>query len=151
MTIVTFVKSIVDTLVYKTTPSIVYPSFYHGEEGFENIWADNAVYPAVFLGEPIKSDDFGPFYNQSDYPLSLFFANKTEFNWDMDKHQVVVDDMRNLARKFLLRLEKAEEIRELKEAKRLNIPLSRKHDACLSGCVLTLKIKYIENLSACLP
>lgn len=150
MTIVTFVKSIVDTLVYKSTPVLVYPSFYHGEMAFQNMEADNDVFPAAYLDEPIRSKEFPPSYVQSEYSISLFFANKGECDWNTDKMQLIIEDMLILGRKFLLRLEKDDNVRTVKNVSFYHVPVGA-FDTPVSGCILKLDLMLINNLSNCLP
>lgn len=150
MTIVTFIKSIVDTLVYKSTPAIVYPSFYHGEAAFQNIRADNDIFPAVYLDQPITGRETFPSFVQTEYSVILFFLNKSEFDWNTAKMQVIIEDMTTLTRKFLLRLGKEQNVRIVKNVSITQLPVGG-FDTPVAGCILKLDVTLINNLSNCLP
>jgi hypothetical protein len=149
MTIVNFIKSIATTLVYKTAP-LDYPNFFHGEQAFQNMQADNDVFPVVYLDEPIRSKEFPPHFVESEYSLSILFADKTEFDWNTDKMQVVFEEMTTLARKFLLRLNKESDVRAFKNINITQLPVGA-FDTPIAGCILKLDLTLINNLSNCLP
>lgn len=151
MTIVTFVKSIVETLVYATTPILVRPTFGHGSAELLNITkADNDQYPVVYLDEPIKSNYLLNTYNQRTYTITLFFLNKVEFDFNTDKHQIVIEDMEKLSRQFLLRLEKKDELRKVNSVEDLQVTLAPFDTPC-SGTQLKINLTLMQDLSNCLP
>lgn len=79
-------------------------TFFHGERSMQNVVADEINFPIAFLDHPITSipriSKFNEFESER-YRLSVFFALKSEFDWTMQQHDVVIGKMRLLAREFI--------------------------------------------------
>lgn len=140
MTIVSYLQSVATILGLR---------FYHGEAAFQNIRADEDVFPVMYLDDPIKSEETGASYVISKYPVRIMFADKTTMDWDTTKHQIVIDAMRTQCRKFLLTMQKDDLVQGLDTATITDF--INLFDANLSGCILELRISLFNNLSNCLP
>lgn len=100
--IITVIESVVNDLSSK-------PEFIYGLKSWANLKADDKVFPIVVLIEPISSND--TFHQgglvDSTYPLLMLFLDKTELAHTPEEHRVVVDEMREMRKEFILKLRQA--------------------------------------------
>ncbi len=97
------IVTVIESVVLDLTPK---PTFIHGFKSWANLKADEKKFPCVILVEPITSDDN---FRQgglvdSTYPLFMLFLGKTELAYTPEQHRVVIDEMRDLRRQFILKL-----------------------------------------------
>jgi hypothetical protein len=122
VSIVTTIESIVGALPIVANGS-TYPEFIHGDKFYQNLVADEIQNMTVFLDEPISSDDVltQGGYIEEQYPLFMFFGrpidklDPTPAEW-----RAVVDEMREISKRFILRLQANENIRFVRSSRRID-------------------------------
>jgi hypothetical protein len=148
MSIVTTIQDIVEALPLVVGGSI-YPTFIHGEKSYQNLIADEIQNVMVFLDEPITSNDTltkGGYIEES-YPLSMLFVNKTELDFTPDEHRVIIDAMRDLSKRFILRLQANSNIRTVNSSTRIDI--TNIFNVNLSGVILRINVVPFNSDAAC--
>ncbi len=148
MSIVTTIETIVNALPLVAEGN-TYATFLHGEKSFQNLKADEIQNTIVFLDEPITSEDQlkKSGYIEEEYPLSMFFANKSELEFTPAQHRVIIDAMRVLSKRFLLRLQANSNIRDVKKVTRVDIV--NVFDVNLSGVILRCTVVPFNSDGAC--
>jgi hypothetical protein len=148
MSIVTTIESIVGALPI-TAGGSTYPTFVHGEKSWQNLQADEIQNVVVFLDEPITSNDVltQGGYIEEEYPLSMLFVNKTELDFTPDQHRVIIDAMRELSKRFILRLQANSNVRSVKNSIRVDV--TNIFDVNLSGVILKIVVVPYNSDGAC--
>lgn len=125
------------------------PSFYHGIRGWQNIEAEDGMFPAVYLDEPITSyDDIKQSgYIEESYPLKMLFIGKSEPDWTPAQHQIVIADMRSLRKEFLNKLQQNDSIRHISDTKTTDV--MNLFDSNVSGVFLEVTIYIYNQESIC--
>lgn len=125
------------------------PSFYYGIKGWQNLEADDGVFPAIYLDEPIKSyDDIKQSgYIEESYPLKLLFIDKSELDWSPRQHQVIITAMRALRREFLNKLQQSDTIRHVADSQTTDV--MNLFDVNVSGVLLEVTIFLYNTESSC--
>ena len=143
MDIVTFLTSIISTL---GSPA---PAFHVGAKGWQNLIADSAVLPAIFLDEPILSDDSLKISKviEEKYKLVLLFLNKTEPDFTPTQHGVICQAMRDLRADFIHKLEANSSVKEVSGLTTKNV--MNLFDCNLSGVMITVNLILYDNSSVC--
>jgi hypothetical protein len=103
----------------------------------------------VFLDEPITSNDqlTQGGYIEEEYPLSMLFVNKTELDYTPEQHRVIIDAMRVLSKRFILRLQANANIRFVKTSIRIDV--TNIFDVNLSGVILKIVVVPKNTDGAC--
>lgn len=148
MSIVTTIESIVGGLPLVAGGS-TYPTFLHGEKSYQNLIADEITNTMVFLDEPITSEDTltQGGYIEEGYPLSMLFVKKTELDFTPAQHRVIIDEMRELSKRFILRLQANTNIRFVLKCTRTDI--TNIFDVNLSGVILRVTVVPKNSDGAC--
>ena len=145
MSIKNFVSTIVSQIQVDNTPF----TFAHGESDWQNMMADEQNYPVVYLDEPISNDflllNSGAI--QEFYPIKLLLLYKTELDFTPGEHDQVIQKARLAARKFISLCANAEEVKEVKNPK--GIEIINLFDANTSGIVLTLDLHFYNFEAVC--
>lgn len=153
MGIVTIISGIVAaTPTGLTAPALQFPSMLFGLESMVNKDADETIFPAVLLFEPITSNDKltqGGAIEET-YPLRIFIADRSEIDWTPSQHLQVLDAMRELSRKFINRLRASSFIKEVKSSRRTDVMNYKKTDRQLSGVYLELEVVIVNAGPVCL-
>ena len=148
MSIVTIIESVVNDIPSK-------PTFIHGQKGFQNLTSDEKAFPAVYLDEPITSDDTshqGGLYEEN-YPLKMMFLDRTELRQSPEQLRPTIDAMRTLRRQFINRLKIKKNangehifknISNIKTIDAYNI-----FDVNLSGVIVTFNALPLNSQSVC--
>ena len=143
------VKTFVESIVSQITVSGDTFAFAHGEKDFQNLFSDEAVYPIVYLDEPIQNDfqivSSGAI--QEYYPIQLMILYKTELDFTPDQHDVLIQKARLCARKFLTLAGMSQQVRELDSIK--GIEVINVFDANTSGIVLSCRLSFYDSTSIC--
>ena len=143
------VKTFVESIVSQITVSGDTFAFAHGEKDFQNLFSDEAVYPIVYLDEPIQNDfqivSSGAI--QEYYPIQLMILYKTELDFTPDQHDVLIQKARLCARKFLTLAGMSQQIRNLDSIK--GIEVINVFDANTSGIVLSCRLSFYDSTSIC--
>ena len=143
------VKNFVESIVSQITVSGDTFAFAHGEKDFQNLFSDEAVYPIVYLDEPIQNDfqivSSGAI--QEYYPIQLMILYKTELDFTPDQHDVLIQKARLCARKFLTLAGMSQQVRELDSIK--GIEVINVFDANTSGIVLSCRLSFYDSTSIC--
>jgi hypothetical protein len=145
MSIKNFVSTIVSQIQVDNTPF----TFAHGESDWQNMMADEQNYPVVYLDEPISNDflllNSGAI--QEFYPIKLVLLYKTELDFNPDQHDQVIQKARLAARKFISLCANAEEVKEVKNSK--GVEIINLFDANTSGMVLNLDLHFYNFEAVC--
>jgi hypothetical protein len=150
--IVDLIKSIVQSLPVTDSP-ISYPNFIHGEKDYQNLLAEGVNFDlqdvTVFLDQPISSNDDikKSGYIEETYPLSMAFLKRSELDFTPDQHQVLIDQMRVLRKRFLNRLTSNSNVKSVSSVQTtdaINV-----FDVNLSGIVMKLTVVTFNNDSSC--
>lgn len=150
MTILELLQTIADDLSTTVT-------FVHGEREYQNLVADDLEFPALFVDEPIFSNDtvHDSMYIESAYPLVVLFLEKTDLDMPHDDVDSKIGDMRSLAREFTVRLlEKTDGngmryIRSHRNMRRIDIPFAKDKDVVVSGCRLEIEVVPFNTEGFC--
>jgi hypothetical protein len=149
----TFIKNHVAQLVPE-------PTFGYGERDWQNLIADKDNFPVVYLDEPpilgIVSEDtiLDGGAIDSTYRLSMVFLQQTQLDFTPEQHDMVIADMRALARQFIIRLYDSTDalgrrsLKKITGIRRTNI--KNVFDLNASGCVLELSITPLGGDSLCI-
>jgi hypothetical protein len=148
MSIVAIIEDIVNALPIEANGS-TYPTFIHGEKSWQNLAADEVENVIVFLDEPITSNDLltQGGYIEEEFPLSMLFVNKTEMEYTPAQHRVIIDSMRELSKRFLLRLQANSGVRFVKTSIRIDVV--NIFDVNLSGVILKVVVVPFNQDGAC--
>lgn len=122
MSIVTTIGSIVGALPLVAGGS-TYPTFIHGLKSAQNMEADEVQNVMVFLDEPITSNDIltQGGYIEEEYPLFMFFGKRCdEMDHNSPQLRIIADEMRELSKRFILRLQANSNIRFVKNSTRID-------------------------------
>jgi hypothetical protein len=126
------------------------PTFIYGTEGWNNFKADSAaVFPVIFLNEPLMSNDklAKSGYMEEVYPLKMMFLDKAQIDWTPAQHHTIIDAMRLLRREFINRLQDDDNIREIDNIQTTDV--FNVLDMNLSGVLLEIEISLYNSLSNC--
>jgi hypothetical protein len=133
-------------------------SFIYGLKGWQNLQADKtAVFPVIFLDEPISSIDNFSQGGAVDitYNLNIAFLTKSNLNWSAAQHDTVIQAMRNVRREFILRLKKVADtstnqhlFRSISNITTLNAV--NIFDVNLSGVLVSLQVVPMSSDGICL-
>lgn len=126
MGIVTIIKENAEALVYAEAIEAVdeiNPTFFHGEPQWQNIVADNTLFPITFLDEPITSNDDlkKSGYIEETYPVKILIANKSSLDYNPSEHNTIVEDMRDLSKKLITRLSNDARVKSISNITRTNV------------------------------
>jgi hypothetical protein len=148
VSIVTTIESIVGALPIEAEGS-TYPTFLHGQKSYQNLISDEIQNVMVFLDEPITAnyDLKQSGYIEEGYSLSMLFVNKTELDFTPAQHRVIIDAMRVLVKRFLLRLQANSNIRFVRNAE--GIDITNIFDVNLSGVILRVTVVPFNSDGAC--
>lgn len=136
MTIQQHIKSIAQQM------GIAY--IYHNWTSVNQI-ADNTPLPVMVNVLPV-SGSFSVGYNLTETTNCLIaFLNKTEYDFDAEENDQVVEQMKALAKDFLLRLNKVEGIENLSLADVSYEVVYDKLDVNLTGIILDLRLSESEG------
>jgi hypothetical protein len=95
-------KSLIENLIANIEVS---PSFttYYELKSFQNL-EDDATFPIVYI-DPIEwTPKLGGYTIQREYKLSLFFADKSDFDYTYAQHKSIIESLEPSLLEFLLRL-----------------------------------------------
>lgn len=125
------------------------PTFEIGVKSWQNVIADNAVFPIIFLDEPIKSEDTIKSNRiiEEKYKLILYFFDKSNLDLTALQQNVIAENMRTLRREFLLELSKDEKVKSisgLNTENQFNVL-----DCNLTGCRLFLDLILYPDENVC--
>jgi ABC-type microcin C transport system duplicated ATPase subunit YejF len=133
-------------------------SFIYGFKGWQNLKADKtAVFPVIFLDEPISSVDNFSQGGAVDitYNLNIAFLTKSQLSWTAEEHDTVIQAMRNVRREFILRLKKIADtstnqhlFRSISNITTLNA--MNVFDVNLSGVLVSFQIVPMSEDGICL-
>lgn len=146
--IVALIKSIVEALPLTDSPE-AYPTFVHGEKEFQNFIADEIEGTLVFLDAPITSNDRPTKggYIEESYPISMLFLAKSELDYTPEQHQVIIQQMRALRRRFINRLQANANVREVNGISTIDVV--NIFDVNLSGVIYRLNVIPFNTDTAC--
>lgn len=146
--IITIIESVVNDIPSK-------PNFIHGQKGWQNVESDESAFPAVYLDEPITSDD--TFHQgglvEETYPLQMMFLDKTELRQTPEQLRPTVDAMRELRRQFVLRLKAKKNangehiFKEITNVRTIDV--YNVFDVNISGVIITFNAKPLNSDSVC--
>lgn len=143
------VKSFVESVVSQIVVSGQNFSFKHGERDFQNIFADEEIFPVVYLDEPIQNDfeivSSGAI--QEYYPIQLMILYKTELDFTPDQHDVLIQKARLCARKFLSLANDSDQMRTIDGVK--GVEVINVFDANTSGIILSCRLSFYDSTSIC--
>jgi len=143
------VKSFVESVVSQIVISGQNFSFKHGERDFQNIFADEEIFPVVYLDEPIQNDfeivSSGAI--QEYYPIQLMILYKTELDFTPDQHDVLIQKARLCARKFLSLANDSDQMRTIDGVK--GVEVINVFDANTSGIILSCRLSFYDSTSIC--
>lgn len=131
-------------------------TFIFGLTGWQNLSADETTtFPVVFLDSPItSSDEFKQGgYVHVNYNLRMMFAQKSELDWSQVQQDTVIDQMRLLARTFVLSLkakkgtDNAHWFRNIEGVRRTDF--QNLFDVNVSGCILELTLEPFDESGVC--
>lgn len=149
MSIVTTIEDIVGALPIVAGGS-TFPNFRHGDKFYQNLEVDEIQGVTIFLDEPILSEDVltQGGYIEEEYPLFMFFGRPIDkldpspLEW-----RAVIDEMRTLSKRFILRAQANPDIRFVKKSKRIDT--FRLFNANLTGVILQITIVPKNSEGAC--
>ena len=143
MSITTFLDGIIAKL---GSPA---PTFEIGVKSWQNVIADNAVLPIIFLDEPIKSEDVIKSNRiiEEKYKLILYFFDKSQLDLTALQQNVIAENMRTLRREFLLELSKDEKVKLISSLSTENV--FNALDANVTGCRLFLDLTLYPDEKVC--
>lgn len=148
MTVVQIIKTL--ALELNANPDSF--SFVFGSKEILNLKTDEMSFPLVALTDPIKSKGFRSAGGHIDhtYSLQIIFAGKTELDWEQEEqHQPVIAAMRNSCDEFIARMEKdTDNIREVAKSFVVTDWINM-FDVNMSGVILEIEIKVVNNNSIC--
>jgi hypothetical protein len=78
----------------------------------------------------------------------MLFADKSEIDWTPEQHQVVILEMRALAKRFINRLVASPLIRSVRPTV-TRVDIKNLFDKNISGCFLRITIVPLNDDSAC--
>lgn len=139
MTIKAIVKAIIAALP-------IPGSFLFGWKSFQNFKADEEpIFPIRYMDSPIVSNDSLKQSGliESDFPLTIFFGDKTALDWTPEQHDVIIQVQRAAAAKFITACQNHPEIHFVKSAKRTE--MVNVFDLNLSGVVLEITLTPFED------
>lgn len=148
--IITIIESIVDDIPSK-------PNFIHGQKGWQNVESDESAFPAIYLEEPLTSDDTfhqGGLVEES-YPLQMMFLDKTELDQTPEQLRPIVDAMRALRRQFIIRLKTKKNtngeniVRPELVTNIRTIDVYNVFDVNISGVIVTFNVTPLNSDSVC--
>lgn len=130
-------------------------SFFHGEKEFANL-EDNRNLPAVYLDEPVISEDTLKQNGQiiPTYSVRLIFGAQSDLSWDYAKHYSdCITNMRAEARQLIIQLDNVkdadgvaliESITNIRRSNFINL-----FDANISGCILEMNVVPLVSDPVC--
>lgn len=131
--------------------------FYYGEKGWQNLIADDVVYPVVFIDFINKVDYNMPSggYIGETYPVTIYFGYKSELDWTTLQHETEIAKANSACRNFLSQLQNYKDVNGNKIIDTMQIVsadrviLRPNEDVGTSGILLQLNVKPNINLSVC--
>ena len=126
-------------------------NYSFGENFWNNLHADEATFPIVYLEERIENDFLveNSGVIQEVYPLKLLFLFKTEMDFTPEQHDVQIQKARDGARQFINYIGNDTNVQSLKSVKGYEI--KNVFDANASGVILTFTVQFYNSSSNCLP
>lgn len=124
-------------------------SFEYGDKGFQNLMADEELFPAVYLLKPMTSDDTttpsGAIFEK--YPVVLLFMYKSDLEFTPEQSEVLIDKSRLAKNQFLSALTRDARIKEYSSVKSLEF--YHEFDADCDGVSMSLYITPQQQTSVC--
>ena len=132
-------------------------SFYYGEKGWQNLTADDAVFPMVSIDFISKVDLTLPKsgYIGENYPVSIYVGYKSELDWSTLQHETVIDKATSAARNIISQLQNYKDtnknklIDEVKFVGADRVILRPSDDVGTSGLLLKLIIIPAVDVPVC--
>ncbi len=124
--------------------------FYHGNEDWQNLQADEQSFPAVYLDQPITNDyELSPTgYIGAEYPIKLLFCYKSEMDYTTTQHEDnCITPADTKIREFISRCQAHESVSEVSEASA--IEFTNLFDVNCSGKILSIKLGLNNTDSVC--
>lgn len=131
----------------------------HGTRPEQNFEADNAIFPKVYLDEPLQSRETIKAVGNTDvvYPVKLFFADKADLDATPAQQRVTILQMRTYAKEFITLLSNA----QYQNGQRIFSPLkdttvtltdvvNLNYDVGLTGVLLEISLPVINYGDICL-
>lgn len=125
-------------------------SFMFGWKSFQNFKADEeSIFPIRYMDSPIVSNDLLKQSGliESDFPITIFFGNKTELDNTPEQHDIIIQQERAAAAKFITACQNHTEIHFVKNVKRTEVV--NIFDLNLSGVVLEITLTPFEDGGFC--
>lgn len=148
MKIITIISDAVAQLETTDSPPVT-PRFYYGEEAYANLISDNEFFPAVYLDVPINFEftlhDSG--YLEKTYPLEFYFLDLATIDATEEQHNAIVDEMSNLAEKFIQILSNDSRVRYIDSIS--GNSFKNIFDVNASGVYLKIMITPFDEKSIC--
>ena len=126
--------------------------FSFGPEAWNNLLADESVFPKVHLDSPLitKYLPAQGGYIGEKYPIKLFFMYKSQLEWLPEEHEKEAVDKANTAiRQFITRCQDSPLIDEI-EIGQDAVEFINLLDVNVSGKLLFITLKPNINLSVCI-
>jgi len=152
MIIQDIIRGVVSTMVVPNTSTP--PTFIQGNDGYQNLQADEITNDIIILDWPIVSNDD---YKQGglleeNYTVNILFLTKSEFDNMPDQHEVLIARMREQRRVFLNKLSTYatgpnKAVRSFGSIK--TIDLVNIFNSNRSGVMLSLRITPLNPLPKC--
>lgn len=150
MVIQDFVANQVGLLTVEGSSPAQAPTFIHGNEGWQNLLADEVMNDIIFLDEPVSSNDTyaqGGLLTEA-YALSLLFLTKSELDYTPEQHKPLIARMRRLRLAFIqalsrsgLLLNKNYQLKTIDVVNVLNVNMT--------GCLVSITITPIDPQPRC--
>lgn len=127
--------------------------FYFGDKAYQNVKADEEVFPAVYLDNPVKMtfevQQSG--YIKQLYTMDLFFIDKTDYDASEEEIEAVLIQMRQFVKKFLISAETNVLIRLTDDFpyRAEGYEFQNIFDVNVSGLALNLTVELLDDESFC--
>jgi len=124
--------------------------FYHGRSDFQNLVADEGIFPAIYLDQPIDTNynlsQSG--YTSASYPLSLLFLYKSELDLTPEQHDTnCIQPAETQIRSFLNRCQNHASIDLIDSI--TGTEVINLFDVNVSGKILNVTIQINNEFSVC--
>ena len=144
--------SIISNLVSGMTSGTDTFTFGFGAEYFANLDLDEAIFPVVYLDQPIPIDfeAHQSGFIAEEYPITLFFMYKSELDYTPTQHDVNCIQPARLAVRQFISVCQASELIDSIDVNGQALEFFNLLDVNVSGISIPLNIKPSINASVCI-